>query len=194
MKNLNKEAFFSELRLRLFDGKLTQEQVEGIEAIVNGWEGSDSRHLAYMLATTYHETAKTMRPITEYGDNDYFNRRYGPRTKVGKTLGNTQDGDGEKYRGRGFVQITGRANYKKFGDVIEVDLISHPEFALELDIALKILFIGMERGLFTGKKLGDYFNAKTDDWLNARRIINGTDRALLISGYGQKFFDALMEK
>jgi len=50
----------------------------------------------------------------------------------------------------------------------------------------------MMRGLFTGKKLNDYFNANTCDWLNARRIINGTDHAELIAGYAQKFYNALI--
>jgi hypothetical protein len=49
----------------------------------------------------------------------------------------------------------------------------------------------MTRGIFTGKKLDDYFNAKTDDWINARRIINGTDRASLVADYGHEYYAAI---
>lgn len=191
---VNKKAFFASIRQRLFDGELTPGQVNGIQYVLDNWVGKDTRHLGYMLGTVYHETDKTMQPIKEYGSDDYFNKRYGPSTKVGKSLGNIHEGDGAYFCGRGFVQITGRNNYVKFSKILGVDLVLNPNLAMTLDIAAKIMFIGMEQGLFTGKKLSDYLNGTKDDWIEARRIINGTDRAVLISGYGQKFFDALIEQ
>jgi hypothetical protein len=56
------------------------------------------------------------------------------------------------------------------------------------------MFVGMTKGLFTGKKLSDYFNDKLDDWINARRIINGTDKNEFVADKGQKFFDAITIK
>ncbi len=67
----------------------------------------------------------------------------------------------------------------------------HPEFALTLEVATPILFTGMMQGLFTGKKLGDYFNGPTADWVNARRIINGTDQAANIASYGKRYYACL---
>jgi hypothetical protein len=69
--------------------------------------------------------------------------------------------------------------------------VRHPEEALDIVIATKILFIGMTRGTFTGKKFADYFNANADDWINARRIINGKDKANLIAGYGKQYYAAI---
>jgi putative chitinase len=143
------------------------------------------RWIAYILATVYHETAATMQPITEYGSVKYFDKYDVGR--LAARLGNTPeaDGDGYKYRGRGYVQITGRANYEKFG--IEDD----PDKALEVGVAAKIAYDGMINGTFTGKKLADYFNSQRSDWVGARRIINGMDRADLIGGYGKLFMEAL---
>jgi putative chitinase len=56
---------------------------------------------------------------------------------------------------------------------------------------VQILFIGMRDGLFTGKKFGDYFNNSKTDWLNARRIINGVDRAEKIAAYTRDFYACL---
>jgi putative chitinase len=49
----------------------------------------------------------------------------------------------------------------------------------------------METGLFTGKKLGGYFNNKTEDWINARRIINKLDKAPQIAAYAKRFYGAI---
>lgn len=65
------------------------------------------------------------------------------------------------------------------------------EKALDLDLAVKIMFYGMMNGSFTGKKLSDYFNPHKGDWVNACRIINGLDKANLISGYGKQFYAAI---
>lgn len=70
--------------------------------------------------------------------------------------------------------------------------MTNPDFALSDEIAAKIITVGMRDGIFTGKRLADYFTAVGYDWLNARRIINGTDRDSDIAGYGKKFQTALM--
>lgn len=131
----------------IFGGKLTQGQVDGINTIVFAYERhrSDLRHLAYLLATAKHETAHTMQPIYERGKREYFNK-YEPGTKIGKALGNTKPGDGYLYRGRGYVQLTGRANYRKFG------IEDTPDAALNPDVAAGILIDGCLNGSFTGKE------------------------------------------
>ena len=158
---------------------LNEKQKKGFDFIVAKWKESkltDVRWLAYMLATAWHETAHTLEPVTEYGSRDYFTKYDGR-----KDLGNVHPGDGYKYRGRGYVQITGRNNYRKYG-IEEI-----PEKALEPGYAAEIMVDGMTKGKFTGKKLGDYFSNKYDDPVNARRIINGTDRAERIAGYYKEF-------
>lgn len=151
------------------------------------------RQLAYCLATFKWETAHTMRPIKEYGGAAYFNRRYGPQTKVGKMLGNTKPGDGARFCGRGFVQLTGRNNYTRAGKFVGVDLVSNPEKACNPDIAYRIATEGMIEGWFTGKKLGDYFkDGKLPQWESARRIINGTDKAAKIASIARQFDEILV--
>lgn len=186
---IDRTTFFTYARRSPFGGRLTQAQVDGLEAILKAWEASghrDTRWLAYMLATTFHETAATMQPIREYGGASYF-RRYEGR----KDLGNVNPGDGVKFHGRGYVQLTGRTNYRRAGREVGQDLIGNPDLAMRPDIAAKIMFAGMTEGWFTGKNLTQYFSGTIDDPVNARRIINGTDKARLIATYHKAFLDAL---
>ncbi len=194
---LNRARFFAGVRSSLFLNKMTQAQVDGCNAILDGWEARtnpDLRQLAYMLATTKWETAHTMQPIGEHGGDAYFRRMYDPEGERGdfaRANGNTEPGDGVKYHGRGYVQLTWRSNYAKMAELTGVDLVNEPERALEPAIAATILFEGMERGLFTGAKLSRYFNAADCNWINARRIINGTDKAGAIADIARAFNVAL---
>lgn len=188
---INRKFFFDIVRRDLFGGKLTKGQTEGMEAILNEWEAQghccrDDRHLAYMLATVYHETDRTMRPIEEYGKGKKY--RYGKHVKMD---GKPYPADMPLYYGRGFVQLTWYENYERAGRMLNANLLQTPELALNLCVATRILFAGMQEGWFTGKKLSDYFNDTKEDWVNARRIINGTDRAQMIADYGKKFYAAL---
>src|SRR5687768_5181465 len=137
-------------------------------------EVTDVRWAAYMLATVKHECADKWAPIVERGSVDYF-EKYDADTPLGQRLGNTVDGDGFRFRGRGYVQITGKANYERLGRAIGLmdELVENPDRALEPEISYRIMSFGMRRGSFTGKKLSDYINAIGCDYVNARRIING---------------------
>lgn len=185
---MNRKLFFASVR-PLFGGSLGQLQVKGMEAILDEWDRrrlTDLRWLAYMLATAKWETDHTMRPIVEKGPQSYFSRYEGR-----KDLGNTLPGDGYRFRGRGFVQLTGRRNYQFASGKVGEDLIANPDMALDPAVAAQIMFTGMEEGWFTGKKLATYFTASKSDWTNARRIINGTDKAATIAGYAKDFYAAL---
>jgi predicted chitinase len=183
MAKINRKFFFDYVRARLFDGKLTQGQVDGMTAILDKWEknysNDDLRWLAYMLATVHHETDRKFQGIEEYGKGK------------GKKYGKPDPDTGKIYYGRGFVQLTWKENYRKMSPVCGVDLVKNPEKALELKNCVEILFFGMINGSFTGKKLSDYFNQNKEDWFNARRIINGTDKANLIAGHARRFYAAI---
>lgn len=201
MAAINRKFFYDYVRLGPFGGSLSGKQVEGMNAILDYWEKhharKDDRWLAYLLGTAYHETDKKMQPIREYGGTAYFDKRYGP-PPVGKNpglarmLGNTQQGDGSRFCGRGFVQLTGRRNYTDWDRRLgNVGLIRNPELCQGLDAATRILVEGSILGTFTGKKLEHYFNATTADWRGARRIINGLDKADLIAGHAKQFYAAI---
>jgi len=123
--------------------------------------------IQYVLATVQHETNDTFKPVKEaYWLNEKWRKkhlRYYP------------------YYGRGFVQITWKENYEKFGTLLGVDLVENPNLALEPDNAIFILVYGMKHGIFTGKKLDDYFSEKGSNFVKARRIINGKDKAKKIA-------------
>jgi putative chitinase len=197
---INRKFFFAQVRSTLFGGSLAQSQVEGLSAILDYWEAKhakkDDRWLAYVLATAFHETDKKIQPIHEYGSNSYFEKRYGPppvgeKPLLAKDLGNTQQGDGARFHGRGYVQLTGRRNYADWGKRLEIDLTGKPDLAATVPVATKILLEGSILGTFTTKKLKDYFNPTKEDWVNARRIINGTDKASIIADHAKRFYAAI---
>jgi len=190
-------AFFSSVRASLFDGRLTQKQVNGLKQIIAGCAAhkvTDKGQAAYLLATALHETARTMQPIKEFGTAAYFRKMYdirGARPDVARALGNIEQGDGAKFFGRGLVQITGRRNYADWSKRLGVDLVAEPDLALDPAFAVRILVEGATRGTFTGKKLADYIDGSKRNFAGARRIINGTDKAAVIAGYADRFLAPL---
>lgn len=178
-------AFFSRVRNRL--GSLNQPQVEGFNALLDAMKGWPASWVAYGLATAWHETAATMQPIKEYGGPAYFKRMYdieGERPAKARELGNTSPGDGARYAGRGYVQLTGKTNYERYG------IADTPDDAMKADVAARILVDGMSRGAFTGKALKDYLPG---DYVGARRIINAQDKAQDIAKLAIAFENALKE-
>lgn len=200
MPGINRSFFFTHARLTLFDGGFKQSQVAGITAILDHWESKhsadDDRWLAYLLATAHHETGRTMQPIKEWGGDSYFTKRYDPPTAgknpgIAKQLGNIKPGDGALFCGRGFVQLTGRRNYADWSQRLGIDLIGKPALCMELETAVRILVEGSIKGTFTGKKLGHYIAGSKADWRNARRVINGLDKADLIQSYALRYYGAI---
>lgn len=175
-------------------GSLKQGQIDGGEALLEFMEGDaaidDIRIAAYLLATAWHETAATLQPIDERGTSAYFTNRYGPGTIVGRRLGNTDPGDGARFRGRGYVQITGRGNYHRVGDALGVDLVGEPKRALEPRIAYLAMARGMMAGWY-GIPLHKAIHGDRCDYRAARRSVNGTDKADLVAAHARKFERAL---
>ena len=170
--------FFAAYR-RVF-GRLNQSQVDGINLILDTAEGHSSvtlEQLAYILATARHESANTYQPIKERRAGKWQTRIRRMQDRYWHT----------GYYGRGLVQITWYRNYKQFSDILGVDLVNKPDLALDPAISVKILFLGMIGGLFTGKDLKDYINDRKVDYYNARRIVNGTFRARQVAKEAKLF-------
>lgn len=167
------KAFFD--HVRRFFGPLSQPQVDGFMVILNATLSLPMKHRAYVLATVFHETAKTMQPIAEYGKGK------------GKPYGKPAGPHGKAYYGRGYVQLTWLANYQKAALATGRDLVANPDLAMDPDIASVILVRGMTEGWFTGKKLSDFTS-----YTAMRAIVNGTDKASLIAGHAEVFEDALI--
>ncbi|GAB3271099.1 hypothetical protein GCM10027347_42170 [Larkinella harenae] len=198
MLSFNRKNFFDAYRTRF--GKLTQPLVDALDFLIDQIEQDDRftdseknrRQLAYCLATFKWETAHTMEPIDEFGTDERFNRLYGPETRVGNVLGNTQPGDGAHFKGRGYVQLTGRANYQRAGNFLNVDLINDPALAKQPSLAYQIAVQGMKEGWFTGRRLDQFIKDNVPpEYEKARAIINGTDKAQTIADMARRFDEVL---
>lgn len=187
--NINHSTFFAEIRWSLYSGSFNDDQVAGINAILAAFEkygDGDDDKLAYCFATVHHETGLFKWKEEIWGPSA-AQRGYEGRSD----LGNTVKGDGYKYRGRGYCQITGRRNYTDWSKRLGIDIVTNPDRVAEPEIAARILVEGSMLGTFTGKKLGDYITSSNVDFVNARRVINGTDKASTIAGYAIKYATAL---
>jgi hypothetical protein len=171
-------AFFS--AVRKITGALGNDQVDTINGLLKAAAHWPIGWVAYGLGTAWHEAR--LKPIAEYGKG--AGKPYG---KPGKY--------GQAQYGRGLVQLTWDANYEWADKALGLDgsLLANFDRALEPEIATAILVKGMETGAFTGKKLSDYITDRGTpaQFANARRIINGTDRAAMIAGYAEALQGAL---
>lgn len=135
--------------------------------------------IAYVLATSEHESQCGKFMVEIWGPTP-DQKRYEGR----KDLDNTQKGDGFRFRGRGYVQITGRHNYRFWSKRLGIDLLSRPDLTYQdPSIAARILVQGMRDGTFRpAHKLPRYVNDDVADFYNAREVING-DKARVDSGH-----------
>lgn len=209
---MDRKAFFDKLRASgLFGRSLTQQQVDGIGALLDASAGLHITHRAYLLATAHHETDARMQPVTENLNYTSAARiravwpsRFPTEASAAPFVRNPQglanqvyngrmgnrpgSNDGWTYRGRGHVQLTGRDNYIRAGLEVGADLVANPDLALRTDLSARILVAGCSYGWFTGKKLSDYLPG---DYVNARRIVNGLDRASDIAKIARTYESAL---
>lgn len=186
---MNREIFFATVRREPFSGRMTQSQVSGTEALLDACAKlTDVRWTAYVCATVFHETGARMVPVREgFATSDAAARRILKNREYAKPDPET----GHAYYGRGLEQLTYRVNYERVGKLLGLDLVNNPDMMLQPDVAIRSLLLGMTNGLYTGKKLADYFTGSKADPVGARRIVNGTDRAGLIAGYYHAFLAAI---
>lgn len=130
---------------------------------------------AYAVATTEHETAGTFEPVREA----FYLGARAEAYRKGLVY--------YPFYGRGYVQITWRSNYRRFGALLGIDLEGNPDLAMEPATASWILGYGFKHGTFTGRRMEDYVTASRCDFRNARRCINGLDRANQIAGLARQW-------
>lgn len=170
---MDKTKFYDSIRGKV---NLTTQNVIGFDKVLDYaiLRKTPLNKLSYILSTSFWESAQTMHPVKEaYWLSEKWrkdNLRYYP------------------WYGRGLIQTTWETNYKKMSEFVGTDLTKNPDLLLEFKYALPALFIGMEKGIYTGKDLDDYIdNIDESDELdfieykNARRIVNGTDKAETIA-------------
>jgi len=200
---LDRARFFASIR-PLF-GSLTGPQVAGIERLFDAFLAYalllDRRHLAYILATSFHETGRRMLPVREgFALTDAAARAAVAKLFAAGRISRNYalpNARGLSFYGRGDVQLTHETNYIAMGRLLGLDLVGNPDLALDPATSARILIEGVTRGVstrgdFTGKALEDYIAGDRCDYVGARRTVNGTDKAAAIAEYARAFEVALV--
>lgn len=185
MKITNEKAFYDIARLTLFGGKITATQfarLSHLVAVMAEFGSVTSEMGAYILATAHHETDR-FTAMVEYTSGEAYEGR--------DDLGNTEKGDGKRFKGRGYVHLTGRRNYTWGAEKVGLDLIEYPGRAADIDVAAPLIVMGMLDGSFTGIGLGRFINSAKMDFINARKTVNGLDRAELIADIAERYLIAI---
>lgn len=216
----NEKVFFDGIRNDPFPGKLTASQVQGTKAIVDYYFANTKKpnlwHLAYELATSFHETGQAMQPVIETRKlsepkNPTVDQAIArlesswARKKMTwvKTPYWRKDARGLSWLGRGLPQVTHKTNYARAEKETGIPFTQNPDLMLKLENAVPVQHIGMTKGWFTGNKLSDYLDGLPDSpkalvgaqgaaidkaLFNARRIINSTESAQKVAGYAKAFY------
>lgn len=137
-----------------------EKYLPGILSAMQKFDMLDKKVLIGLLATVRVETGG-MKPINEWGGESYWSQYEGR-----SDLGNVNPGDGVKYHGRGYVQLTGRSNYKVYGQKLGVDLENNPDLALDPDVSAQVLAC-----YFKDRRVDTA--AQTKDWRKVRKLVNG---------------------
>lgn len=202
---MDRAAFFAALRKRdnsLFGTRLSQGQVEGIEAILDAFAthgDGNVRTLAYGLATAYTEVTRKMQPVREHfakTDAEAIRSLDKWAREKGRTTGIYWRPDPETglaYFGRGFVQLTWKDNYRESSADAGIDLVENPDAMFDPVISARILWRGLIDGRWNGhgKGVGYYLHRDPPDVVQARRTVNILDRAEEVAGYYEQFLAAI---
>jgi predicted chitinase len=131
--------------------------------------GLSKPQIAYVLATAEHES-DSFKTLEEYADGSNYEKR--------QDLGNSEKGDGPRFKGRGYVQLTGRRNYTLYRDITGTELVKLPFIMMNWSaLAVFVLVHGMTNGIYTGQRLDTFVNERSQNFIDARQVVNDHDRA-----------------
>jgi len=194
LQNITQEALDNTINKSLPVNFQIGRKAEVVTAIIQGainLNVTDVGQVSYILATAQHESAN-FTTLVEIGNCDYFANKAGGNGYVNR-MGNLSKEDACKYIGRGLVQLTGKNNYKKISSIYNVNAVQNPDIIVSPDVSVTLLIEGMMGGWFTGKSLPQYVSGDQRDYVSARRVVNGKDRAHHIAMIA-KNYEALVEK
>lgn len=202
---MNRAAFFTSLRRRdsgVFGTSLSEKQVKGVEALLDACEGYPLSEAAHVLAEVYRETGGGMWPVKETVYPHSKDKNPPDSVVIARLERAWQRGQlpwvrvpywRDGWFGRGQIQLTHEDNYRKASALVDVDLVSNPSAALNLEVSAKIAAEGCRAGMFRGHRLADFDRPDGYDHYNARDIVNGDKKAVgdEIARYGAAFERAL---
>ena len=185
MNITDEKIFFDTIRVTLFGGRLSRVQVDRVQALLIEMQRVElvtPERGAYILATAHWETDR-FNAMEEYASGEAYEGR--------SDLGNVKPGDGKRYKGRGFPMLTGRRNYQMASEMTGRDLIENPALASDPDLSAMVIVLGMMGGLFTKRSLAAFINDGKTDFIQARKVVNGLDRAEVVADLAERYLQAI---
>lgn len=219
--SLDRDAFFGCLELKNYEldadqkgvhpkGKspLTDSMQTAIGELIDVWQAqgdTDLGRLAYILATARRESMSTFRPVREApscgADEQCRERAIGRllekrALKSGKPVPPNYalpDSNGQRYYGRGYIQVTFKKNYERAGDKLGIDLVNNPDKVLDVEVASKLLVRAMLEGWYGSRRpLSYYIDGEKQNWIRARDNVNpGSPNKPITAAYATDIYGCL---
>ncbi|HEV7587446.1 MAG TPA: peptidoglycan-binding protein [Longimicrobium sp.] len=168
---IGKPAIALEPDFEIRRNRRTANQERSVAALIGAGKAMKltRAQIAYVLATAEHESDR-FATLEEYASGAAYEGR--------ADLGNTHPGDGRRFKGRGYVQLTGRNNYQAYAKRTGIRLLELPYILMNWPaLSVFVILDGMMRGAYTGKRLDQFVDKTQEDFRGARRVVNGQDQA-----------------
>jgi len=202
---MNEYLFYASVRESFFKGHISPGAFDTMQTILKECRDRkvyDYRYQAYILATAWHEAFHYTKnpdwnPVREHfaKTNEEAIRKVTAEYNAGRIPDNYAKPakNGNSYYGRGWPQLTWERNYKAASRLYGVDFHGNPDLVLQRPYAALLLVGGMVEGWYTSVSLSDFITTQKTDFVNARRVVNGLNKAKEIAVTAKKFYNAMIQ-
>jgi hypothetical protein len=154
---VDKAIFFKHMT-DFHGGHLSQSQVTGYNAIIDGWDLSSKKDLVHALSVAYFNSGGSMEPVRELGGKDYYINKYWHNKRIRQQLGNRGVQDAYNFYSRGYFPVTGYDEYANYSGITGIDFTVNPDVVLVPQVSASILYLQLKNKEINLKDYSKYFS------------------------------------